>query len=272
GQRLVLTIPRVSRRGRGQREPGRHGRLCEVTIPISRGRFLRSKPRIQRRVQSGDLVGAGGIRPIAEPRRRSRLTGLDPRTGPYHPIRSELPAWDAEEFRTLILIPRTSTVLTVHGREIGRSGTRRKRWGPFLGSVEGNRLEHSRPPRHAETPTGDPGITEGGRLCHLAGHGAERVRTRGKSAASLSHQLTSVRSDMGNFATVLRTGLAALWEPSIGLAVVVAFGIRLVLIPWFSDPYDFWAGYLSSRVLSAGWNPFSLFAMDPRFQQLGPWP
>ena len=77
---------------------------------------------------------------------------------------------------------------------------------------------------------------------------------------------------MGNLTTVLRTWLAGLWEPSIGLAVVVAFGIRLVLIPWFSDPYDFWAGYLSSRVLSAGWNPFSLFAMDPRFQQLGPWP
>ena len=77
---------------------------------------------------------------------------------------------------------------------------------------------------------------------------------------------------MDRVATVLREWRSALWEPSIGLAVVVAIGIRLVLIPWFSDPYDFWAGYLSSRVLSAGWNPFSLFAMDPRFQQLGPWP
>ena len=77
---------------------------------------------------------------------------------------------------------------------------------------------------------------------------------------------------MDRVATVLREWRSALWEPSIGLAVVVAIGIRLVLIPWFSDPYDFWAGYLSSRVLSAGWNPFSLFAADPRFQQLGPWP
>ena len=77
---------------------------------------------------------------------------------------------------------------------------------------------------------------------------------------------------MDRVAAVLREWRSALWEPSIGLAVVVAIGIRLVLIPWFSDPYDFWAGYLSSRVLSAGWNPFSLFAADPRFQQLGPWP
>jgi len=63
-----------------------------------------------------------------------------------------------------------------------------------------------------------------------------------------------------------------LWEPSLGLALVVGIGIRLVLIPWFSDPYNFWAAHLGTKVLLTGKDPFSLFASDPRFAQLGPWP
>lgn len=62
------------------------------------------------------------------------------------------------------------------------------------------------------------------------------------------------------------------WEPSIGPALVLGIGIRLVLIPWFSDPFNFWAGHLSSKLLVEGQNPFSVFTADPRFQQLGPWP
>jgi hypothetical protein len=64
----------------------------------------------------------------------------------------------------------------------------------------------------------------------------------------------------------------ALWEPSIGTILILGMGLRLVLLPWFSDPFNFWAGYLSSKILIQGVNPFSLFSGEPRFHQLGPWP
>jgi len=44
------------------------------------------------------------------------------------------------------------------------------------------------------------------------------------------------------------------------------------LIPWFSDPFNFWAVHLGTKVLLTGTDPFSLFVGDPRFRQLGPWP
>ncbi len=71
--------------------------------------------------------------------------------------------------------------------------------------------------------------------------------------------------------TVLYGWVQRFWEPPLGLALMFGVGVRLVLIPWFSDPFNFWGSYLTTDLLAHGANPLAVFAMDPRFRQLNPW-
>ncbi len=51
----------------------------------------------------------------------------------------------------------------------------------------------------------------------------------------------------------------------------VALGVRLVLLPWFSDPTNFWGFQVTTSFLLRGWNPWQAIAADPALAQLNPW-
>lgn len=59
--------------------------------------------------------------------------------------------------------------------------------------------------------------------------------------------------------------------PSLLSIVAVGIGIRLLLVPWFSNPFNFWGIHLATDLLLEGNDPFLAFAADPRFSQVRPW-
>lgn len=65
--------------------------------------------------------------------------------------------------------------------------------------------------------------------------------------------------------------LRAIWQPEIGGALLVGLGIRLVLLPFFSDPYNYWGTYVTTGMLVRGVDPFYVFAADPRFRAVSLW-
>lgn len=65
--------------------------------------------------------------------------------------------------------------------------------------------------------------------------------------------------------------LTRLWEPALTVPLLVALSVRLILLPWFSDPYNFWGTHLATDLLVTGWDPFIVLTNDPRFGQLNPW-
>lgn len=65
--------------------------------------------------------------------------------------------------------------------------------------------------------------------------------------------------------------LRILWEPRLAVPLLAGVTIRLVLLPWFSDPFNFWGTYLSTSLLLDGVNPFALVMQDPGFNRANPW-
>ncbi len=55
------------------------------------------------------------------------------------------------------------------------------------------------------------------------------------------------------------------------LGFVLALAIRLALLPWFSDPFNFWGFHLTVSFLESGHNPWSLISADPELARLNPW-
>jgi len=54
-----------------------------------------------------------------------------------------------------------------------------------------------------------------------------------------------------------------------GLAL--AFAVRLVLLPWFSDPVNFYGIHLTASFVEQGGNPWRLITSDPALAVLNPW-
>src|SRR2546426_715547 len=54
-----------------------------------------------------------------------------------------------------------------------------------------------------------------------------------------------------------------------GLAL--AFAVRLVLLPWFSDPVNFYGFHLTASFVEQGGNPWRLITSDPALAVLNPW-
>ena len=54
-----------------------------------------------------------------------------------------------------------------------------------------------------------------------------------------------------------------------GLAL--AFAVRLVLLPWFSDPVNFYGIHLTASFVQQGGNPWRLITTDPALAVLNPW-
>jgi len=54
-----------------------------------------------------------------------------------------------------------------------------------------------------------------------------------------------------------------------GLAL--AFAVRLVLLPWFSDPVNFYGIHLTASFVQQGGNPWRLITSDPALAVLNPW-
>lgn len=61
------------------------------------------------------------------------------------------------------------------------------------------------------------------------------------------------------------------WEPSIGKALLIGLAIRVFLLPWFNNPYNFWGSYMATDLLVQGFDPFQVFTEDPRLAELQPW-
>ncbi|HEX9708814.1 MAG TPA: glycosyltransferase 87 family protein [Candidatus Thermoplasmatota archaeon] len=53
--------------------------------------------------------------------------------------------------------------------------------------------------------------------------------------------------------------------------LVVALSLRLVLLPWFSDPYNFRVFWLTASMVEADHNPWVLIASDPALSAVNPW-
>lgn len=60
-------------------------------------------------------------------------------------------------------------------------------------------------------------------------------------------------------------------DPKLAWAFAAAFGIRLLLIPFFSDPLNFYGVHLTSSFAESGYNPWVVIAADPAVARLNPW-
>jgi len=68
-----------------------------------------------------------------------------------------------------------------------------------------------------------------------------------------------------------RAGAAVQRDPALIWGLVLAALVRLVLIPWFSDPLNFYGFELTGSFVAAGLNPWAQIAADPALANLNPW-
>ena len=76
---------------------------------------------------------------------------------------------------------------------------------------------------------------------------------------------------VGRLGAETKNRLKRFWEPTLAVPIAVGLGIRLLLLPWFSDPYNFYGSYLTTEILLSGLEPLGILTADVVFGELNPW-
>ncbi len=71
--------------------------------------------------------------------------------------------------------------------------------------------------------------------------------------------------------TRLKRWILSIWEPTLAVPIALGLGLRLLLIPWFSDPYNFFGTYIATDILLRGIEPLQVLSGDAVFGELNPW-
>ena len=64
---------------------------------------------------------------------------------------------------------------------------------------------------------------------------------------------------------------AAAGDSRLASWLVIALAVRFVLLPWFSDPYNFRVFGLTASLVQSGQNPWVVIASDPALAAVNPW-